>query len=120
MAVCDEVSELGFYTGHESFTGILGKFSKAVNREGRVPVLVQSITLDEYVYGRRNLAPDLLKIDVESAEAAVIRGAEELLTKKRPKMLIEVHGPNSSRDTIVQVLAYNYRIEHVGRKVASW
>lgn len=35
MAIYDEVAELTFFTGHESFTGILDKVSKANNRENQ-------------------------------------------------------------------------------------
>ena len=111
FAVCDEVAELTFYTGHASFTGILDKVSKAHNRENQTSVTVQGITLDEFVFGRNNSAPDLMKIDVEAAEASVIRGASRLLTEKRPKMLIEEHGPTPCEDTISEVLKHGYRID---------
>lgn len=114
LAVCDEIAELTFFTGHASFTGILDKVSKARNRENQSSVKVQGITLDEFVYGRNNPAPDLMKIDVEAAEASVIRGARRLLDEKRPRMLIEVHGPNPCRDTIEEILTHNYRIDYLG------
>lgn len=114
FAVCDEVAQLVFFTGHASFTGILDKVSKSHNRDNQTSVTVQGITLDEFVYGRNNPAPDLMKIDVESAEASVIRGAKRLLTEKRPKMLIEVHGPTPCKDTITEVLALGYQIEFLG------
>jgi FkbM family methyltransferase len=40
-------------------------------------------------------APDVLKIDVEGAEALVLRGAEQLLSKVQPRILCEVNEDNS-------------------------
>jgi len=37
--------------------------------------------------------PDFIKIDVEGAEEFVLRGAENLLQKKKPLLMIEVHSP---------------------------
>ena len=53
---------------------------------------VDCITLDEFVTG--NLPePDLIKIDVEGAEELVLLGGVELLKRKKPVLLIEVHSP---------------------------
>jgi FkbM family methyltransferase len=49
---------------------------------------VAALTLDSLLSSCR--APDLLKIDVEGAEAAVLRGARELLRGHRPRLLCEV------------------------------
>ncbi|MBN1799982.1 MAG: FkbM family methyltransferase [Candidatus Lokiarchaeota archaeon] len=63
----------------------LGKLDK----KGTIPV--QSITLDNFV---KNLSikPNMLKIDVEGAELAVLQGADELLRKSKPKILLSTHG----------------------------
>ena len=114
MAVCDEVAELTFYAGSASFTGILDKVSKPGHHENQNSVIVQGITLDEYVYGHENPPPDFMKIDVEAAEASVIRGASRLLAEKRPKMLIEVHGPNPCRDTVELILSHKYCVDYLG------
>jgi hypothetical protein len=49
---------------------------------------VRQVSLDAYIAGR-GLAPDLLKIDVEGGEAAVLRGATWLLTTVRPTVIFE-------------------------------
>ena len=36
--------------------------------------------------------PDLLKIDVEGAELTVLQGAEHLLARRRPHVVLETHG----------------------------
>ena len=47
-------------------------------------------TLDEVAAS--NLAPALIKIDVEGAEVDVLRGGAQLLADHRPKLLVEFHG----------------------------
>jgi len=38
-----------------------------------------------------NFSPDVIKIDVEGAELLVLRGAEELLARAAPTLVIAVH-----------------------------
>jgi FkbM family methyltransferase len=52
---------------------------------------VVTCSLDGYL-ARFGRVPDLLQIDVEGAELAVLHGAEATLRKARPKLLIEIHG----------------------------
>ena len=50
--------------------------------------MVPSVTLDYLL--QHYAKPDFLKIDVEGAEKFVLEGATELLSKVRPKILVEV------------------------------
>lgn len=74
----------------------------------RESCLVPLLTLDLLLQDRRS--PDLIKIDVEGAEVAVLDGARHLLETARPTVLIEVSG-----ETGPEVLARfaglgNYRV----------
>jgi FkbM family methyltransferase len=51
---------------------------------------VESITLDDYLRQRGLARVDVIKMDVEGHETAVLRGASALLREKRPVWLIEV------------------------------
>jgi methyltransferase FkbM-like protein len=53
-------------------------------------ILVPSIPLDEFI-ASGNPAPQLMKIDVEGGETAVLVGAERLLRERRPVIICEVH-----------------------------
>ena len=55
-------------------------------------ISVDTITLDELIR-RGTPEPDFIKIDVEGAEEFVLRGAIELLQRKKPLLMIEVHSP---------------------------
>jgi len=39
------------------------------------------------------LIPNLIKIDVEGAELAVLRGASTILSKHKPALIVAVHPP---------------------------
>lgn len=49
---------------------------------------VGTITLDDFLGGRK---VDVVKIDVEGAEADVLLGAQETLTRHGPTLLVEIH-----------------------------
>jgi FkbM family methyltransferase len=55
----------------------------------REPRIAPATTLDEALRGR---PPDLLKIDVEGAEALVLAGAVGILREARPSIVLEYHG----------------------------
>lgn len=57
--------------------------------DGTTMVEVDATSLDDFVR-RTDLRPDVIKIDVESAELDVIMGAQEVLAKCRPMLTIEV------------------------------
>ena len=59
-----------------------GKNAKAVSR--------MITTLDQF-FARNGLLPDLMKIDVEGYETSVLKGAQQILSKKRCPILCELH-----------------------------
>jgi FkbM family methyltransferase len=110
-AVCDEDGEVFFHASGSSFTGILDKAPE--NHRGNAAETVPAVTLDTFVFEQGNPAPDIIKIDVESAEALVLAGASRLLQTKRPRLIIEVHGPNACSATIGELLRNNYQVRLV-------
>jgi len=67
---------------------------------------VEAITIDDFA--RSHAPPDLIKIDVEGAEAAVLRGSERIFATKRPLLICEVHDEDSSREVSRWLLERNY------------
>jgi FkbM family methyltransferase len=57
--------------------------------DGGTTMEVSCITLDEFA--RAHPAPSLIKVDVEGAEAEVLRGAREIFERSRPRLICEVH-----------------------------
>jgi FkbM family methyltransferase len=52
--------------------------------------------------------PQVIKIDVEGAEALLLRGAERLLREHSPKLLVELHGIPEIRDVLGLLDAMGY------------
>jgi FkbM family methyltransferase len=61
------------------------------NNSGRPSLQVDLVTVDNLVNEGRNPAPHLLKIDVEGAEAGVLRGAAEALRDSVREIFVELH-----------------------------
>jgi FkbM family methyltransferase len=70
---------------------------------------VESITLDDFI--RSHALPDVIKIDVEGAESAVLRGSERVFATKRPVLICEVHHEHASREVSRWLLERNYSFE---------
>jgi FkbM family methyltransferase len=98
------------HAGHNT----LGRFAHqtALLRTERVALQ----RLDDLVAEEQLSRIDLLKIDVEGAETAVLEGAHDVLCQRRPLILMEVldaalRFQGSSRDELLQrVAAYDYRV----------
>lgn len=110
-AVWSEAGELASFTiaargrasNHLTVTGGNG------NPGERARLTVPTITLDSLLTTFR--PPTLVKIDVEGAEVAALKGARRLLTEVRPAIYLEIA---TSRDDIALVLREaGYRLRQV-------
>jgi FkbM family methyltransferase len=63
-----------------------------------------SVTLDSFAAAHE--PPTLLKIDVEGAEAHVLRGASTVLAERPPVILCEVHGPGPEQHVRSQLAGF--------------
>lgn len=79
---------LNFYLPTDE-VAVTASLSPAVNNGKNVQVA--NVRLDDF-WQNIDLPIQLIKIDVEGAELEVLRGAENLLKKWKPNLLIEVHG----------------------------
>jgi FkbM family methyltransferase len=73
-----------------------GKLS-AVEHTYRTPnprsLEVDTVSIDDVVAEPKIRPPELMKIDVEGAAGAVLRGARTTLARHKPVVYIELHGP---------------------------
>lgn len=90
-----------------------------VEADGLMPVLasgehilVPSTSLDEFIAGG-NPPPQLIKIDVEGGETAVMVGAERLLAEQSPVIICEVHHAEAARWIEEWLPARGYRMDWV-------
>jgi Methyltransferase FkbM domain len=71
-------------------------------------IVVETRTLDSVVSAFELRPPDAL-IDVEGAEALVLRGAREMLRRHRPTIFCELHNIDSAVDVACELLPIGYR-----------
>ena len=88
-----------------------------VHHHGARQYLVPAITLDSFCVPS-GVRPDILKMDVEGAEYDVLLGAQETISRCRPKLLIELH--HSDGDVAAHLVpdllaAWSYQIEWIDR-----
>ncbi|MDF9407903.1 FkbM family methyltransferase [Pelotomaculum isophthalicicum JI] len=91
-------------TGNAS---IINKYPDAEKRK------IQTVKIDDYCI-RKNVFPDLIKIDIEGAEYIAVLGMTNLLSCKGPDIVIETHGEGikgigGSLNELVELLdSYGY------------
>jgi len=69
-------------------------------------------TLDEYCE-KHQLIPHFLKVDVEGNELKVFKGAENILKKHRPKILVEIEARHIGKEQVMETIHY---LESLGYK----
>jgi FkbM family methyltransferase len=89
-AVADRDGEARFERGVDSYTGSLG--------DTGVPVRV--VTIDALCEAGRLPKPDLMKIDVEGAEALVVKGASETIRTAGPVIFLAVHSAAARKECL--------------------
>jgi FkbM family methyltransferase len=82
-AVSDEVGVLKLYEGSHSTT-----WSSIQSDHSKTAIESPMVTLDAIFAGVRI---NFIKIDVEGAEALVLRGAQNVIGENRPAILVEFH-----------------------------
>jgi FkbM family methyltransferase len=85
--------------------------------EARGEIEVQTVTLDDFA--SRNVAPDVVKIDVEGAELEVIHGMSALLASARPLIVCELHGTNAEFMRLIESHGYEARTLGESKPVAE-
>lgn len=105
--------------------GLSGFETGGLNAEGRLSddgkdYLVPTWSVDEFLSGRPNARPDLLKIDVEGAESAVLMGARALLSSTAPDILLATHGVDEHKRCSSLLTDFGYALyQFDGSKVAG-
>ncbi len=115
-AVSDEDGTVAFQVDDmQSTSGTLDKVAGGGAAEGRrnlrLPPVSQTVPchrLDTLVESGALPSPDLLKVDVEGAEALVLQGAELLLRRRRPAWVIELHGAAVATRVLTLLAAADY------------
>ena len=112
MALSDSSGEAEFHILPHSTTSHL--VSERDAPSGATTIRVPLMRLDELIFRPESAAKlDVLKIDVEGGEAAVLRGAGRVLGELRPKVLIEVHNLGALEECRAVLESQRYEIAPV-------
>jgi FkbM family methyltransferase len=108
---------LSDHQGEAQFDNRAGSGVGHLSPEG--PLTVKLTTLD--LLASRFPAPDVLKIDVEGAEEAVLTGGRETLARSRPVLFLSTHGPALAENCgrVLSALGYSLRELLPGELLAS-
>lgn len=99
-------------------TLLVGAASQVAKLEGApgplgVParsVQVPVVALDALVESGAIAPPDFVKIDVEGAETAALRGMEQTLRRHRPGVLCELHGTHADVAAVLRACGYELHV----------
>jgi FkbM family methyltransferase len=93
-------------------SGGMGKVAGSAGRDDRYQseVTVPGVSLDEFVFGQGNPPPQVVKMDIEGGEVLALPGMRRVLAEACPLMLMELHGPESSRVAWETLTAAGYVI----------
>jgi len=110
-AVSDREGTTKFHLPNSGFPSSASLHVDGFRGYSGVLIDVRLITIDGYL--RDEMPVDLIKIDTEGFEDAVLRGMSRILHEHRPDMFIEClpDGPNYEIEGILR--KYNYRFFHL-------
>jgi FkbM family methyltransferase len=97
QAVRKAVSDQAGTAWFDSAGSAAGHLVKGTTETSRTTYQVETITLDQFVLEEGNAPPTFIKIDIEGAESAALRGGREVIARYRPVLLIELHNPTEDR-----------------------
>jgi FkbM family methyltransferase len=80
---------------------------------GQGTLEVRAVAVDEWMEQEDAPAPDLLKIDIEGAEALALRGAQRILTRRRPPIFLSTHSGNVHRECLELLASFGYRVRAI-------
>jgi len=103
-AVADTEGLAGFVLGCDSHMGHLGDSGG---------LAVRIVTLDGLIAAGQVPVPNVLKLDIEGAELAALRGASQLLNIYHPVVFLATHGRKVHDDCVSLLAALGYRLQAI-------
>jgi FkbM family methyltransferase len=99
-----------------------GRISDDDGTDGSKRIAVEVTTVDEEVHAGRIAPPDVIKIDIEGAEVAAIRGMLATLREHRPVLICELHGTNKPVAELLRAIGYRLSVLELDEPVekAPW
>lgn len=101
----------GFVLFYPQESSSMGKIIKDGENEFKESYKIPSISLDNFVFLKKNPAPHLIKMDIEGAEALALSGMQKILKEKKPILLIALHGVEVAQNCFFILERLHYKIK---------
>ncbi|MEO5890126.1 MAG: FkbM family methyltransferase [Ferruginibacter sp.] len=108
-ACSDSLSILKFIESSNTAMGRLENSEMAGSSDTKISI-IPTVTLDA-IADKIEGFPKVLKIDVEGAEVAVLKGAEKIISISKPAIFLSVHSQELRKACLDYLLTFNYRFE---------
>jgi FkbM family methyltransferase len=109
VALANRNGREDLFLGDTSFINYIGTALNGQPVDKSRAIKVRTSTLDSFIFEGPNPPPELMKIDVEGAEALVLQGAQKTLENFHPKLMMEIHGRQNA-ETVWDILhMHGYR-----------
>lgn len=110
IAISETVGEKVLFMSSDYARSSLHQYNALSNSNKIIQRIdVDCYTIDYLVTSSGCLPPDIIKIDVEGHEYEVLKGAERVIKKSKPKIFYEPHG--TVQDTSDQVISSEIKIK---------
>lgn len=114
MAVSDKSGSQTFQLHASDDMGKLrGSAGRPADYLGKI--LVEAISLDDFVFGHQNPVPDVVKMDIEGGEVLAFGGMRRLLAEVRPLLLIETHGGEAASVVWTELKKAKYGVHRIDK-----
>ena len=94
-------------------SGGMGKADGSAGREDVAysdTVDIDGLSLDAFVFEDGNPSPQVVKMDIEGGEVLALPGMQRVLERKRPLLLLELHGPEAAQVTWESLTRLGYHL----------
>jgi FkbM family methyltransferase len=109
-AVTASSQPIRFFSGPSSATGKVAGSAGRENLDYRDEILVDGISIDDFVFRQGNPAPQIIKMDIEGGEVLALPGMFQTLKEVRPTLLIELHGGEAAQTAWQMLTDAGYRL----------
>lgn len=77
---------------------------------------VEGVTLDDYVFARKQPPPQFIKVDIDGSAGEALAGAGRVLREARPVLLVEMHGEREAAGVGEALRRAEYRVLTLDRE----
>jgi FkbM family methyltransferase len=114
--VCDKPGSVPFYARGASMAASMSRYNTETLSPEQSPaptvkIETPSTTIDQFC-AERDIAPGVVKLDVEGAELRALQGAEDLMRRGRGEVLCEIH-PEEMAGCGASLDALNAQLGHM-------